>query len=118
SPEETARAARFGTPALRERYIIGRGTLRLLLSSVLVTTPGNVSIVRSFRGRPVVQGTQAIDFNVSHTCNMAVYAIGVALSPEMRLGIDVEHLARTVDADRLARKLLTATERARLATLS
>lgn len=118
SREETARAGRFGTSALRERYIIGRGTLRLLLSDVLAVTPDKVPIARAYRGRPVVvQPSHAIDFNVSHTRDIAVYAIGNGLSPHVRLGIDVEHLGREVNADRLGRKLLTASERAHIATL-
>lgn len=117
SCEETARAARFGPAALRERYIIGRGTLRHLLSSVLGIAPEQVGIVRGRRGRPQVKDMRGIDFNVSHTRDIAVFAIGAALAPEVRLGIDVEHTDREVDADRLRRKILTQSERERIAPL-
>src|SRR5690349_11242643 len=44
SAGESARAGRFGTPALRERYMIGRGTLRMVLSNALGMPPGQVPI--------------------------------------------------------------------------
>jgi len=117
SHDEHARAARFGRPSLRERYIIGRGTLRLLLSRVLAVAPVEVPIERGRRGRPQVRGEPWIDFNVSHTHDLAVYAIGTHLPAGTRVGIDVERLDRKPDVDRLARKLLTSSERARLSTL-
>ena len=117
SSDEHARAARFGRPSLRERYIIGRGTLRLLLSKVLGVAPHEVPIERGRRGRPQLRGGAGVDFNVSHTHDVAVYAIGTALPAGMRIGIDVEHTQRTPDVDRLARKLMTASERARWSML-
>lgn len=96
---------------------MGRGTLRLLLSRVLGVPPLDVPIVRGRRGRPQVQGAAGIDFNVSHTRDLAVYAIATEIAPGRRVGIDVEHVERTPDVDRLSRRVLTEMERTRLATL-
>jgi 4'-phosphopantetheinyl transferase len=52
SPTEHARAARFGTDALRRRWIAGRATLRLLLASALGIDPAAVPLQRGIRGRP------------------------------------------------------------------
>ncbi len=114
SDQERLRAARFGTSALRERYIMGRATLRLLLSNVLGVHPAAVAIARGARGRPELSTTPRIDFNVSHTDEFAVYAIGHGLPAAVRIGVDVEHAARTLGVDRLSRKLLTEDERARM----
>ena len=70
SGAERARAERFGTDALRERWIAGRTTLRLLLGNVLGIPPAAVEIRRGIRGRPELADPQAgIDFNVSHTAD-------------------------------------------------
>src|SRR6267378_2369928 len=52
SPAEQERAARFRTDALRQRWIVGRATLRLLLASELGIDPAAVPLQRGLRGRP------------------------------------------------------------------
>ncbi len=118
SPEERERAARFGTSALRERYITGRAVLRQLLGAALSMPPSKVPIARSRRGRPVIAGAPVIDFNVSHTRGIGVFAIGAGLPGHLRIGVDVEHEERQVGVDRLARRLLTPTERQAFLPLS
>ena len=118
SGAERARAERFGTDALRERWIAGRTTLRLLLGNVLGIPPAAVEIRRGIRGRPELADPQAgIDFNVSHTGDAALVGIARGLSPRTRIGVDIERRDREVGVDRLARKFLTANERATLANL-
>ena len=82
--------------------------LRLLLGRVLSMEPAAVPIVRGMRGRPQLGTASDIDFNVSHTQKIAL--IGIARG--MRIGIDVEHIDRNVNADGLSRKFLTSAERA------
>jgi 4'-phosphopantetheinyl transferase len=68
SPNEHARAARFGTDALRQRWIAGRASLRIVLGLALRMPPAEVPIVRGARGRPELRGADAgLDFNISHT---------------------------------------------------
>ncbi len=115
APAEAARAARFGTAALRGKYVAGRATLRLLLGRALGVGPAAVPLRRGPRGRPELAGATAMpDFNVSHTRGGAVFAIARDLPRELRIGVDVERADRRLDADRLARKFLTARERATL----
>jgi 4'-phosphopantetheinyl transferase len=113
SAAEQARAARFGTPLLRARYVAGRATLRLLLGRWLGMDAADVPIARGRRGRPYVARDGAPDFNVSHTRDAAI----IALSPRGPLGVDLERADRSVDAARLARKFATARERAAMAAL-
>ena len=47
-----ARAARFGTDALRQRWMAGRGALRTVLGRTLGIDPADVAIARGVRGRP------------------------------------------------------------------
>jgi len=115
SPAETARAARYGTEALRAKYIAGRATLRLLLGRALGIDPAAVALRRGVRGRPELAGGTAMpDFNVSHTRGGAVFAIACELPSHFRIGVDVEREDRRLDADGLARKFLTARERGSL----
>jgi len=115
SAAEVARSARYGTAALRTRYIAGRATLRLLLGRTLGVDPSAVPLRRGVRGRPELAGGNAPpDFNVSHTRGGAVFAIAHDLPRELRIGVDVEREDRQLDADRLSRKFLTARERSTL----
>jgi 4'-phosphopantetheinyl transferase len=117
SPAEHARAARFGTDALRQRWIVGRATLRLLLASELGIDPAQVPLRRGVRGRPELVDPHTLDFNVSHTRDIALIAIAHGLPRASRIGVDIERVGRTVNADRLALKFLTERERAALAPL-
>jgi 4'-phosphopantetheinyl transferase len=114
SPAEHARAARFGRESLRRRYIIGRASLRWVLGRTLDVAPAAVPIVRGERGRPKLDGIDRVDFNISHTDDVAL--IGIAHG--MRIGVDIERVDREVNADGLARKFLTPAEQATLAPLS
>ena len=113
APAEHARAARFGREILSRRYILGRALLRWVLGNALGLTPPAVPIVRGERGRPRLATDVGIDFNVSHTRDVAL--IGIARAG--RIGVDVERADRDVRADGLARKFLTAAEQATLTPL-
>ncbi|MEO8741435.1 MAG: 4'-phosphopantetheinyl transferase superfamily protein [Casimicrobiaceae bacterium] len=117
SPEERARAARFGTALLRNRWIVGRATLRLLLGSATGVDPADVRIARGVRGRPELVGPRRLDFNVSHTRDIALIGVGHALPPAARIGVDLERADRRVNAEGLGRKFLTTNERTALAPL-
>jgi 4'-phosphopantetheinyl transferase len=111
SEAERTRAARFGTPQLRDRYVMGRGSLRSILAGELDIDPAAVDIVRGTRGRPQLAGTPALDFNVSHTDGVAI----VGIVRRGRIGVDIERLDRTINVEGIARKFMTANERAAIA---
>jgi 4'-phosphopantetheinyl transferase len=113
SDAERQRAARFGNPQLRSRYIAGRGALRTILGERLRVEPRLVDITRGMRGRPQLAGFTTLDFNVSHTLDVAL----VGLAEDVRIGVDVECIDRVINVDGIARKFMTAAERAHLGTL-
>jgi 4'-phosphopantetheinyl transferase len=120
SPAEHARAARFGTEALRRKYIAGRASLRLVLGRTLGLEPAAVPLRRGVRGRPELAAATphpVPDFNLSHTRGGAVIGIADGLPAGTRIGVDVEREDRTLAADRLARKFLSPPEQAALAGL-
>jgi 4'-phosphopantetheinyl transferase len=119
SPAESARAERFGTDALKVRWIAGRAALRTVLGHTLGVAPATVAIRRGARGRPELADVgSGIDFNVSHTRGVALIAIARGLAEGTRIGVDIEHRDRKIGADRLARKFLTPREQATLADLA
>jgi 4'-phosphopantetheinyl transferase len=113
SPAEHARAGRFGREPLRRRYVIGRAMLRALLGGHLGVPPGDVPITRGRRGRPMLAPPGAPDFNVSHTGGVLLAAVGQGVT----VGVDVERTARESPTAGLARRCLSAAERAELAPL-
>ncbi|MGH8800811.1 MAG: 4'-phosphopantetheinyl transferase family protein, partial [Casimicrobiaceae bacterium] len=111
------------------RYIVGRASLRSVLGVAIGMRPASVPIVSGERGRPRLAdgghagtgasspggaGVPRLDFNISHTAGVAM--IGVASG--MRIGVDIERRDRAINAAGIARKFLSAAERADLATLS
>lgn len=113
SGAERERASRFGTDRLRDRYVIGRGSLRAVLGRTLGIAPADAPIVRGDRGRPRLAGEGALDFNVSHTAGVAL--IGVAHG--VRIGVDIERRDRRINVEGIARKFMSNDERAELAML-
>lgn len=113
SPAEATRAARFGLPPLRDRYIVGRATLRILLGERLGLAPERVEIARGKRGRPFVVQGEGLDFNVSHTADVALYG----LAHHQRIGVDIERRDRTLNVDGVARKFMTGAEQVALGAL-
>lgn len=110
---ERARAARFGDRRLRERYVMGRGSLRTILASALACDAASIEIERGHRGRPQLAGARAFDFNISHTANVAI----VGITRMGRIGVDVERLDRAINAAGIARKFMTSNERRTIAGL-
>jgi 4'-phosphopantetheinyl transferase len=113
SESERARAARFGQPKLRDRYDVGRASLRRILGDTLGLPPASVPIVRGPRGRPRLDMDATLDFNVSHTGDVAV----ITIVRDARVGVDVERLDRIVNVAGIARKFLTPGEQSALARL-
>ena len=115
SPEEIERANRYGTDALRDRYVAGRAALRETLAQRLRTAPRDVVIRRGPRGRPLLEPPGPLDFNVTHTRGIAL--IAHLKRPGFRVGVDIEAVDRTLAHDGLARKFLTGRERETIAGL-
>jgi 4'-phosphopantetheinyl transferase len=115
SAGEHARAARFGNPRLRDRYLIGRAALRKVLGETLGLAPAGVPIVRGTRGRPRLDTDSALDFNVSHTHDAALLGV-IDGTTGARIGVDVERRDRRINVTGIARKFLADKERQALAT--
>lgn len=114
SPAEHARAMRFASNTLAQRYLQGRAALRWVLAQLLRVRPDEVPIERGRRGRPQLANSGNLDFNVSNTRNIAF----VATATNARVGVDVESEHRQLNHVGLARKFLTLREQAMLAGMN
>ncbi len=94
--EERQRMARYRTEALQRRYRITRALVRSALAAHAQRPPQTLQFVESTHGRPEIglpaDMADGWRFNVSHTEELVVLAIGL----ERSFGIDIESPARPV----------------------
>ncbi|MHB8689068.1 MAG: 4'-phosphopantetheinyl transferase family protein [Candidatus Dormibacteraceae bacterium] len=88
SQDERQRAKQFRFEHHRERYIRCRILLRALLSTYMGADPGQLRFRYNAAGKPELDGhnPMAIRFNVSNSCDCALYA----LTRHRSVGIDLE----------------------------
>ncbi|MBE9125652.1 MULTISPECIES: 4'-phosphopantetheinyl transferase family protein [unclassified Coleofasciculus] len=114
SPDEQQRADRFYFERDRTHFIAGRGILRDILSRYLSLEPSQIQFAYSSRGKPALTNTnKRLSFNVSHSHELALYAI----SPAPRLGIDLEYMRPMPDAEKLAKRFFSEREYSAIASL-
>jgi 4'-phosphopantetheinyl transferase len=111
SLDERKRLASIRLAGLQKRFIAGRGYLRYLLSLYLGIRPAAVTLSYTAAGKPLLKG-HALEFNLSHSCDTAVYAF----SHKNALGVDVEKLPETVNLQ-LAKRYFSPSEYAQLISL-
>jgi len=92
SQAEHIRAKRFHFARDHDRFIRGRGFLRMCLSAKIGISAAQLSLEDGKYGKPSLTGNETY-FNLSHSGNIAV----IALSLENPIGIDVELIDRQVD---------------------
>lgn len=114
SPDETARAAGYRFPELARRYIAGRSALRCILGHCLGMDPKRVRFDYEVNGKPVLAqppaSSGALSFNISHSRALALCVV----TRERRIGVDVEHVLRTVDMESIAQRFFAPQECAAL----
>ena len=103
--EEQQRADRFRFPIDRERYIIGHGMLRMLLSRYTGIDPIEIRTGRGKHGKPFLPD-RSIHFNLSDTKD----AVLIAFALDEEIGADLETVTRTVDHDAVADHYFTRRE--------
>lgn len=112
--DECERARRFRTRAARERFVVSRGALRLVLGGLTGSPPERLRFARrcgwcggTDHGKPHLLGHSGLDFSISHSGGLALIAVGRG----RRVGADVEHVRRRTDVLAIARGSLSPRER-------
>ena len=116
APDEIQRAYRFRFDRHRRRFIVGRGMLRSLLGAYLQRDPAALTFTYGPKGKPALDeeaGAGALKFNLSHSSELGLY--GLVLDEE--LGIDVERLRPMPDAEQIAERFFSQSERETLRTV-
>lgn len=106
SPDEIKRAAAFIFERDSRKFIVARTTLRQLLGRYLNIDPQAVKFTYADKGKPSVAAAPSLQFNVSHSHELALYAFGNT----QPLGIDLEHKRQVTDMHGIARGNFSARE--------
>ena len=111
SADEAERAARFRFEHDRNRFLVGRGILRVLLASILETSPQSLRFAYSAYGKPeLIQPENAprLHFNLAHSEDSALFAFAW----NRTLGVDIEAVKQDTPCDELAQNFFSEAERA------
>jgi 4'-phosphopantetheinyl transferase len=113
SRDELDRAGRFRFERHRAAFTLSRGLLRVILANLLNLDPAAVRFAYGPHGKPAVLGGGRLQFNLSHSGGMTVYAIGEGLD----VGIDVERIRPLRDLHGVARRFFSPAEYADLQSI-
>jgi 4'-phosphopantetheinyl transferase len=117
--DEKDRADRYRFAVDRQRYVVARGSLRLVLGGYVGAGPSTLEIRNAGglpNGKPALiaaRGASAISFNVSHSGAYAL--IGVTSTGEV--GVDLEEIRQNWAFEDLMPRFYTEPERAWVAHL-
>lgn len=106
SGDELDRAGRFHFERDRDRFAVGRATLRHLLAGYVGRVAGEIRFSYSPYGKPRLSGRNLISFNVSHSADRAVFAI----APGVPVGVDIEVLDSKQSDELVARQFFSRRE--------
>lgn len=105
-PVERSRAARFINERDRRRFVVARGTLRMLLGEYTATAPEHVPLCVLPGGKPALARESGLFFNLSHCGELALFAFA-----DHEVGIDVELVARHREMESVAAHFFSTDER-------
>jgi 4'-phosphopantetheinyl transferase len=103
---ELSRANRFYFEKDRKHFAVARGFLRALLGRYLNSDPKQVKFTYGAYGKPALAGEELLQFNMSHSHGMALYA----LTEGRDIGVDVEHVRADFTSDDIARRFFSPFE--------
>jgi 4'-phosphopantetheinyl transferase len=113
-PEEKGRAARFRSDHLRYSFVIARGVLRILLGHYLNASPNSIRFKYGARGKPALAVPANIEFNVSHSAALAVFAFTAGCE----VGVDIEQIRALQDMQTIADRFFCSEEATELMSLT
>jgi 4'-phosphopantetheinyl transferase len=118
SAEERSRAERFVFPRDRHHWAACHGILREILGLYLNEHPRDIEIVREPGGKPRLRqnpscGEPLIMFNLSHSNDLALVAVTLALE----VGIDVENVRPELATAEIAERYFSLEEQAEFRSL-
>jgi len=114
SPDEEEKARSFRFEKDRDRYIVARNSLRIIIGNYLDIKPDQIRFSYNKYGKPFLDnGNQELRFNLSHSRDIAL----IAVTSGAEVGVDVEYLDDELDVMTLANTILSETETSMLEKL-
>ena len=86
---ERLRASRYHFEKHQRRFSTARAMLRVILAQYLNTEPQEIQFIENKYGKPSVNHISQIQFNLSHSKDLALLAIGY----EYPVGVDLEYFS-------------------------
>lgn len=109
SDDEIKRADRFYFEKDRNNFTIARGLLRIILSEYIKLKPEKIIFSYNEFGKPGIEENlngQKITFNISHSKNLALYAV----SQKRNIGVDIEFMREKVLFREIAERFFSDNE--------
>ncbi|WP_271253861.1 4'-phosphopantetheinyl transferase family protein [Pseudanabaena sp. Chao 1811] len=106
SEDERSRADRFKRENLRRNFVAARGNLRIILAQWLGCKPKAIQFSYSDRGKPYLQNSKGIYFNLAHSQDFAIYVV----SSDREVGIDLEYINPQCDIEGIAQRYFSPSE--------
>jgi 4'-phosphopantetheinyl transferase len=113
-PHEVAQSERFQRVVHRNRYIVTKILVRLILSRYLQVQPKCLRFFYNEHGKPLLGrpgDVQGVNFSLSHSSGLALLAIA---HQGRRIGVDLEKKRTMASVNRIAKKFFPAEECATL----
>jgi 4'-phosphopantetheinyl transferase len=104
--QERSRAARLAFEADRQRFVAAHAILRHILSRYLCCAPEEVRYSYGPQGKPALACGGGLEFNMSHSGDLALYAVAGGLP----VGVDVERVRPDVARELTAARFFTPAE--------
>jgi 4'-phosphopantetheinyl transferase len=114
--EELNRASKYHFQKDRDRFIVARALLRLILGSYLRKEPGELRFCSNPYGKPSLAAaadSETLRFNLSHSRDLALYAV----ARNREVGLDLEYARHDFDTAKIAAQFFSQSEIAALDAL-
>jgi 4'-phosphopantetheinyl transferase len=119
---DIARGKKFVFERDRNRFLRARYCVRNLLGAYLMMNPQDVLIAVGAHGKPFLPSQYRMEFNLSHSGDAGVFAIGRVADTEggvsNAIGIDIEVIRRPSDIRSLATSVFSVVELAEFGALA
>ena len=109
SEDEKERASWFRFSEYRSKFITARGHLRKILGRYLKTRPEEIVFAYNEYGKPGIpagSNRQKINFNLSHSRDIALCAIAA----DYEVGIDIEYVRRVMRSEKILERFFSPGE--------
>jgi 4'-phosphopantetheinyl transferase len=109
SPDERSRANHYCFDRHRDRFIIGRGLLRVLIGDYLDIKPDRLRFCYTPNGKPTLAeicGSRVLCFNLSYSDELVLYAF----TYDRQIGVDIERIRSNCEVDQIVARFFTPHE--------